>query len=108
MLRTVTLPVLGLWTVHGLGTAGIAAWLGVLIPAGGGLAMTFFLGSVREAQATLREALRVPALPRPVWPWLQNAAQAAGSAVRQAAALLEGEGGLLWLLLLLILFWLAQ
>lgn len=102
------LPVLGLWTVHGLGTAGIAAWLGVLIPAGGGLAMTFFLGSVREAQATLREALRVPALPRPVWPWLQNAAQAAGSAVRQAAALLEGEGGLLWLLLLLILFWLAQ
>jgi hypothetical protein len=37
-----------------------------------------------------------------------EALAAVGESLREAARLLEGEGGMLWLLLLLVIFWLAR
>jgi hypothetical protein len=39
---------------------------------------------------------------------LRPLASGVGTALREAAHILEGEGGLLWLLLLVVVFWLAQ
>jgi hypothetical protein len=39
---------------------------------------------------------------------LRQVIRGAGAALREAATILEGEGGLLWLLLLVVVFWLAR
>lgn len=102
------LPVLALLTVQGLGAAGWLSWLLVLLPLGAGLFLSRYAGQVLEIAQLMRQSLHL----RLPWPTVYTAGQAVlggiGAAVREAANILESEGGMLWLLLFLILFWLAR
>ncbi|MDX1664738.1 MAG: proton-conducting transporter membrane subunit [Candidatus Promineifilaceae bacterium] len=103
------LPVLGLFSLAGLEALSLATVLAVALPLAGGAMLARLMADRPEALSDLTrvagDALRLQ-VPRPpaagIRPW-----PSIGDAVRQAATLLEGESGLLWLLLLLILTWLT-
>jgi hypothetical protein len=90
---------------------GIGVWLALLLPLALGLLMNRFVG---ENEAIAREAAAVwstgvARLPiQPVLTASKRALTALSRAIREAGRLLEGEGGMLWLLLWIVLFWLAR
>ena len=103
------LPVFGLPAVAGLSSAPAFSWLAVLLPITAGAALTQYAEEAGKVRRLLRAALAVklPATGR------IRALARAGSgtlsrAMRQAAAVAEGESGFLWLLLLLVILWLAR
>lgn len=96
----------------GWGAAAPLSWLFLLLPLVGLAAWLWYEGQarerLREARAVMRQTL--PAnLP---WQRLRQSLQALLAAttiaLRQAAAVLEGESGALWLLFLMAAFWLAM
>ena len=80
----------------------IGVWLAILLPFGGGLALAYFVGEAAELRQVLNRAFVVD-LPLDN---LKSKAKAllgwGETAVQDAATIWEGEGGLLWLLALLI------
>jgi hypothetical protein len=92
----------GLISFRGLAGVSIGVWLALLLPFGGGLALAYFVGEAEELNQVIRRAFVVD-LPldgvkrtvRAVGNWLETA-------VQDAVTIWEGEGGLLWLLALLI------
>lgn len=92
----------GLISFRGLAGVSIGVWLAVLLPFAGGLALAYFMREAAELNQIIRRAFVVD-LPvermreRVGWwgSWLETA-------VQDAATIWEGEGGLLWLLALLI------
>jgi hypothetical protein len=105
---TFLLPALGLFSVV-LGQASVATWLAILLPA---LLAVFFawrLREITELRQMLREAFTMPALPTaPPWSGARRVFSAAWTAAREALVILEGEGGLLWLLLFVVILYLVQ
>jgi hypothetical protein len=80
----------------------------ILLAFAGSIVLYRYVGPVREVQQAMRHSLQVgPSVQRATRATI-TALLSAGTAFRQAAAILEGEGGLLWLLLLLAILWLAQ
>nr|MBP6804454.1 hypothetical protein [Chloroflexota bacterium] len=79
-----------------LAQVAIGAWLALLLPMAAGLAAVRFApdGPAAAAMVQRSTAVRVPAVPWRRWTRLLT------GALRDAAVLLEGERGLLWLLLL--------
>jgi hypothetical protein len=90
------------------GDIGPITWLAVLLPVAAGLALPRFLGEVGEVRAALRRAF---SFTRP-WGGLNDSLgqviRGMGVVIREAASILEGEGGLLWLLALTIIFLLTR
>ncbi|MCB9418914.1 MAG: hypothetical protein H6667_03875 [Ardenticatenaceae bacterium] len=92
----------GMISWRGLAGVSIGVWLALLLPFGGGLALAYFVGETDELRQIIRRAFVVD-LP------LDGVKQKVGwlvgwleTAVQDAATIWEGEGGLLWLLALLI------
>ncbi len=106
MLEVATwLPVAGLFSFslnsHLLAVVAILlpALLGVLIPW-----RWPNLTTLREAVAQAFPFLWV----RQGWQLAQQLGRGAGAALREAALILEGEGGLLWLLLFIFIYWIIR
>ena len=83
-------------------------WIMILLPPVIGLALTRRLPQVREAQALVRQAFTFgPALNRPL-DRAKDAFHTAGTAVSDAVAILETDGGLVWVFILAVLFYLLS
>jgi hypothetical protein len=100
-------PALALLSIARLTDTPVLAWIAILLPIIAGSLLAYFVGDLSQLRPALREAfsIKIPAL--------QNArahrfAPRLGQALREAASILEGEGGLLWLLLFLVILWLAR
>lgn len=102
------LPALGLLSLRGLSRAGLLSWLLVLLPPLAGWGLTHFLTEVRQARAALHQAFALDFPLDRIRDWLSQATAGLGTAVREATLILEGDGGLLWLLALLLVFLLAR
>jgi hypothetical protein len=106
------IPLVGLLAVAPLlSGARLITWLALLLSVAGGLALAFLDAKGRglgtEAVAAWRQSM--PGLPyRRVMAEVGRLIALLGGAVREAGRLLEGEGGMLWLLLWVVIFWLAS
>jgi hypothetical protein len=102
------LPALFLLTPAGLTTASLWSWLAILLSIGGGLALFRFLARARALHIAAISALSRRRFPP--WPGdlLRRGFSQGVLLLQQAAAILEGEWGLLWLLLLFALLLLLR
>ncbi|MDX1688522.1 MAG: hypothetical protein R3248_11105 [Candidatus Promineifilaceae bacterium] len=102
-------PVLGLPAVAALAGAPLLSWPAVLLPIAAGAALTRYTEEAYQVQRLLRAALtpNVPATGA-IGSAVRTAGRSLSQAIRQAAAVVEGENGVLWLLLLLVIVWLAR
>lgn len=103
-----TLPALALFSWGGFDQPSWLAWGLTLIPAGVGFTLSRFASQTREAQMLLQQAFKLPISFRPVGNNLKMVFDGFVIAMRESAAILEGEGGLLWVILLLVILWLAR
>lgn len=101
-------PAIFLLTPAGLTTAGLWSWSAILLGIGGGLALFRYQPRARQAHAAALAALARRSLPR--WPGdlLRRGFSQGALWLQQAAAILEGEWGLLWLLLFFALLLLLR
>lgn len=93
-----------------LGEVKLVSWLAIGLAAAAGLALTRFGRQVHEVQEIVSRALR-PQLALPetrLVPILARWLNAVRTALRQATDTLEGETGMLWLLVFIAMIWLAQ
>lgn len=102
-------PVFGLPAIAGLAEASTVAWFAVLLPIAAGAALIHYTDEANQVQRLLGAAL-VPKIPAAgeIRAGARAAARSLAQAIRQAAAVVEGESGFLWLLLLLVILWLAR
>lgn len=102
-------PVIGLPSVAGLAGASIVAWPAVLLPIVAGVALIRYAEKAHHVQQLLRAALSVEApAAGEAGALVRAGSRSLAQAMRQAIALVEGESGFLWLLLLLVIVWLAR
>ena len=102
------LPAAALLTTQGLAAAGWLSWLLALLPLGAGVFLSRHAGSALEIAQLVRQSLQLRLPWRAVYAGGRAVVESIGAALREAAGILESEGGMLWLLLFLILFWLAR
>jgi hypothetical protein len=81
-------------------------WLGILIPLGGGVLLAWGAESLRPLQQAPATRLWELLTLCPVHRLAEKIARRVGAGVRSAHDVLEGEGALLWVLILLALGWL--
>jgi hypothetical protein len=110
IIFSLSLPALGLFALP-LSTDVIGAvlsWILILLSTLGAIAMSWYAlkkPDVREAvSGGFHISLSWPAGTRV----LRSIAVGANLFIREAAAILEGEGGMLWLLVLVVILWLAR
>ena len=101
------LAAVGLLSLSGLGQTGPITWLALGAAAAAGFALSRFIGEVREARAALRQAFTVNLPLETFVVTLRRLGQGIKAVLGEAVLILEGEGGLLWLLVLVVVFWLA-
>ena len=105
-----TLPALGLVAVP-LSTSAIGdplSWVLILLTITGASALSWYMNKNADTRETIAGALRVQL---PLYRGsriFRSASSAVGIFFREAAAILEGEGGMLWLLVLVVIIWLAR
>lgn len=103
-LLALLLPALGLFAWVSLGQTSLLSWLAILAPTALAGILAWRLEERSELQQTLHEAFAMPALPGSSrLSVARDAVTALVVAAREAVALLEGEGGLLWLLLFVVI-----
>lgn len=85
----------------------LVTWLALLAPVVASAALLHYQPQLREVQVALRQIMGLDLPLAGLYDNVGRALSVAGSGLREAAAILEGEGGMLWLILLLVLFWLA-
>lgn len=103
-LLALLLPALGLFSWTSLRQTSSLSWLAILAPAALAGILVWRIQEASELSQTLREAFAIPGLPAGSrWSGARGAATAAATAARDAVALLEGEGGTLWLLLFVVI-----
>ena len=107
-LLALLLPALGLLSVARLGQTSVLAWLAILLPIAVAVVLMPRLSGSAELRQMLQEALSVPLPARRPWHGLRRLGTAAATATREALAILEGEGGLLWLLIFVVVLYLAR
>jgi hypothetical protein len=107
-LLSLLLPAFGLFAFSALGDASIVAWLAVLLPTGTALLLIYYLDETDTARQAVREALSLPFGVHPLLQPVQDFFQSIFLSVREAVTILEGERGLLWLFLFLLLIWFAR
>lgn len=103
----VFLPALGLVSVSGVDWGAVSwfTWLLLLIVPVGGVVLLRFVPEFHRTVAAVRTAftLRLPVNAAPLRQWLHGM----GGALAEAAAILEGDGSLVWLLVLIVVLLLA-
>jgi hypothetical protein len=104
------LPSLGLISFSSQLVSGITivAWVTVVVTFGGSLLLSRFETQVQDAQLSLRRALHLGFVGRRIMQLLAQIGSGLDSFIRETAAILEGEGGMLWLLVFLVVIWLAR
>lgn len=102
------LPALGLFAFAGLGDASLVAWLALLLPVAAAALLVYFLEQTDAVREMVREALSIPVDTRRFLAPVVEAGRALPLALREALAILEGEYGLMWLFLILLLIWFVR
>ncbi len=104
----VILLAFGLFTILGIGWGAVhwLAWILLLLTIIAGLILPRFMGEAQRVQSLFQQAFSVGNRWQPEQ--LQGVAHDVGTAVRDAARILEGEGGLVWLFVLAALFFLLS
>jgi hypothetical protein len=99
-------PLLALFSLAGLREAGLVSWLAVLLPLAGGAVLLRFTGELTIARVAIRRAfmLNLPVRREAMWQVVLDL----GTAVREAARILEGEKGLVWLLAFVVIVLLVR
>ena len=99
---------LGLISILGIGWGEIhlLAWLMILLSAVVGLVLPRFLGEAQQVQELFQQAFSLGSTKQ--LDRFKGIGRDLGTAVRDAANILEGEGGLVWLFILAILFFLLS
>ncbi|MCP4358831.1 MAG: hypothetical protein GY796_12500 [Chloroflexi bacterium] len=99
---------LGLFSLNGMAAADWWAWLLPLLIMVGGSVIYRFVGEFRKTTAAVRQAfhleLPIGRITRGLQLWWQGIQEAFG----EAAAILEGDGNLLWLFAIVIIFLLVR
>ena len=104
----VVLLAFGLFTILGIGWGAVhwLAWILILLTLIAGLILPRFMGEAQRIQSLFQQAFsfgdRLPS------EQVNGLARDVGTAVRDAARILEGEGGLVWLFILAVLFFLLS
>lgn len=101
-------PALGLLSIAALTLAASLSWAAILLPATVSLVLAWRLDETNELRQMLQEAFSLPFSARPAWASLRRATGALSVATREALAILEGEGGLLWLLVFVVILTLVR
>jgi hypothetical protein len=83
----------------------IGMWLALFAAVLGGLMLPHFLRQTRSIRGALREAMTFRPLQGKLPGTMRHLATSVIDAFVDAYAILESDGGLLWLLALLLLFW---
>ncbi len=99
---------LGLVSWQAMGEIAPLAWAVIALQIVVALALFRFAGEVEELEQALQEALAVNLESRPLADSLREASRTLGGGIRSATRMLEGEAGLLWVLFLLVVLWLAR
>jgi hypothetical protein len=102
------LPAIGLVSWQQIGAVAPLVWGAIALQIVGALALFRFASEAGELRQALQQAVAVRLERRPDLAPLRQAARQAGNALREATTLLEGEGGLLWIVLFLVIVWLAR
>lgn len=102
------LPALGLLGVSGLGSASLGSWLALLLPPVAAFLLVYYLEETAAIRQMVQEAITLPLNVRPLFAPLRRAVAFLFSGLQEAAAILEGERGLLWLLFFLLIIWLVR
>lgn len=107
---TPLLPALGLISVGNViwTEVPLAAWLAILAAAVMGILFPRFLGNAQQVRVSLRQALGAERPFPQKLPTLKQLAIGLQTAVNDAATILDGDSGLLWVLLLAIIIVLAN
>ncbi|MCL4263400.1 MAG: hypothetical protein KJ069_09300 [Anaerolineae bacterium] len=102
------LPMLGLLSVSGLAWGAVSwfTWLLLLVAPVGSVILWRFVPEFDHTVAAVRQAFafRLPINTSPLRQWLHGM----GGAFDEAAAILEGDGSLIWLLILVVVLLLTQ
>ncbi|HRQ37727.1 MAG TPA: hypothetical protein PLD25_07415 [Chloroflexota bacterium] len=102
------LPVLGLVSVSGIewGAVSWFTWLLLLLVPVGSVLLLRFVPEFNRTVAAVRQAFtfRLPFNSAPLRQWLRGM----GGAFEEAAAILEGDGSLVWLLILIVILLFVQ
>ncbi|MCB8980431.1 MAG: hypothetical protein H6657_23720 [Ardenticatenaceae bacterium] len=103
------LPALGLLSVSNIiwGNVPLLAWVAILLAAIVGALLPRFVGDAQQVRVTLRQALGNERPFAAKLPSLKQLGLGVQTAVNDAADILDGDSGLLWLLLLAVIIILA-
>jgi NADH:ubiquinone oxidoreductase subunit 5 (subunit L)/multisubunit Na+/H+ antiporter MnhA subunit len=88
--------------------ASLWAWIAVVVAVGGSLVLSRYETALQDAQLAIRHALHLGFIGRRLLRLFANIGSALDLLVRELAAILEGEGGMLWLLVFVVVIWLAR
>lgn len=104
------LPSIGLLALPGSAASDtfLWTWIAIIVAIGGSLVLSLYETRIQDAQLALRRALHLGFLARRLLQLLARAGSGLDNLVREMAAILEGEGGMLWLLVFVIVIWLAR
>ena len=103
------LPALGLLSISSVvwGNVPLLAWLGIVGAAAAGVGLPHLVGKPQQVRLILRQALGSERPFPQKLPTLKQLGLGAQTAVNDAADILDGDSGLLWLLLLAVIIILA-
>ncbi len=85
-----------------------AGWILLLFSTLGAVSIAWYTIRAPEVRGAIKGAFNVRLPVDTSKQVLGSFLTAAGTVVRDAAAILEGEGGMLWVLLMVVIFWLAR
>lgn len=105
---TLLLLAIGLVSWQTMGEVLPLAWGVIALQIVGALVLFRYAGEVQGIEQVLQQAVALNIERRPLSAALGEGGRTAGNAVRNAARMLEGEAGLLWVLFFLIVIWLAR
>lgn len=103
------LPALGLLSLPVPIVIDLSLWslLPIIFAAAGGIALGIIVRRNSEIQSDLRHAFRIKLPGRREAAMFIRLGRGLANSIRTVTMILEGEGGFLWLLLFIVLFWIA-
>ena len=88
----------------------VSPWvlIAIVVAIAGGLGLSRYETRLQDAQLALRQALHLGFAGRRLLRFSASVGSGLDRIVRELAAILEGEGGMLWLLVFVVVIWLAR
>lgn len=90
------------------GTREAMSWILIFVTILGAAATSWYMLKAPDVRAALKGAIHIHLPVQTAKRIVGSVAGGANAVIRETAAILEGEGGMLWLLLLVVIFWLAR